>query len=123
MGSAWLDPGYIAPHTREAFWTPQRLASGAINAQSYAIGWRANSNFKALGPDRPVWNVHHGGVSKGAYSWLVVYPDCRLVVALNANARLDDFGDFIAIEQAISRMFLERIIASSPLPSNCSHKS
>lgn len=39
------------------------------------------------------------------YSWLVVYPEQRLVVALNTNARLDDFSDFMAIEQAITRTF------------------
>lgn len=106
IGSAWLDTAYITPATRAAFWTPQKLASGEINEQSYAIGWRANANLRVLGEDKPVWNVHHGGVSKGAYSWLVIYPEQRLVVALNANARLDDFGDFMAIEQAITRSFL-----------------
>jgi serine beta-lactamase-like protein LACTB len=106
IGSAWLDPAYISPATREAFWTPQRLSNGEVNAQSYAIGWRANPNMRLLAEDKPVWNVHHGGVSKGAYSWLVVYPEQRLVVALNTNARLDDFGDFMAIEQAISRTFV-----------------
>ena len=105
IGSAWLDPAYITPATREAFWTPQRMANGEVNEQSYAIGWRANPNTRLLGEDKPVWNVHHGGVSKGAYSWLVIYPEQRLVVALNANARLEDFGDFMAIEQAISRTF------------------
>lgn len=106
IASAWLDPAYIAPATRDAFWTPQRLANGEINEQGYAIGWRANPNLRLLGEDRPVWNVHHGGVSKGAYSWLVIYPEHRLVIALNANARLDEFGDFMAIEQAITRAFL-----------------
>lgn len=105
IGSGWLDPGYITPATQAAFWTPQKLASGEVNEQSYAIGWRANPNLRVLGEDKPVWNVHHGGVSKGAYSWLVIYPEQRLVVALNANARLDDFGDFMAIEQAITRTF------------------
>lgn len=116
IGSAWLDPAYIAPATREAFWTPQTLASGAVNAQNYAIGWRANPNLRVLGADRPVWKVHHGGVSKGAYSWLVIYPEHRLVVALNANARLDEFGDFIAIEQAISREFLSKLSGRTELP-------
>jgi CubicO group peptidase (beta-lactamase class C family) len=106
IGSAWLDPAYIAPATREAFWTPQKLASGEINEQGYAIGWRANYSRKLLGEARPVWSVHHGGVSKGSYSWLVIYPEHRLVIALNTNARLDDFGDFIVIEQAITRGFL-----------------
>jgi CubicO group peptidase (beta-lactamase class C family) len=110
IGSAWLDPAYIARETRETFWTPQRLASGEINEQSYAIGWRSNPNHRVLGEDRPIWNVHHGGVSKGAYSWLVIYPDYHLVVALNTNARLDDFGEFMTIEQAISRLFLGELI-------------
>ena len=105
IGSAWFDPAYITPAARETFWTPQRLAKGGVNEQSYAIGWRANLNTRLLGEDKPVWNVHHGGVSKGAYSWLVVYPEQRLVVALNTNARLDDFSDFMAIEQAITRTF------------------
>lgn len=61
----------------------------------------------------PVWNVHHGGVSKGAYSWLVIYPEHRLVVALNANARLEEFGDFTAIEQAVSRAFLAKAAGHS----------
>lgn len=108
IGSAWLDPAYITPVTREAFWTPQRLANGEVNEQSYAIGWRANPNTRLLGEDKPVWNVHHGGVSKDAYSWLVIYPEQRLVVAFNTNARLDDFGDFMAIEQAITRVFLAK---------------
>jgi len=106
IGSAWLDPSYIEPTTRETFWAPQKLANGKVNEQSYAIGWRANLNRMLLGENKPVWNVHHGGVSKGAYSWLVIYPEQGLVVALNANARLDDFGDFMAIEQAITRTFI-----------------
>jgi CubicO group peptidase (beta-lactamase class C family) len=110
IGSAWLNPAYIAPATRQAFWTPQKLASGEINEQGYAIGWRANPNLRVLGESRPVWNVHHGGVSKGAYSWLVIYPEYHLVVALNANTRLDNFGDFMAIEQAIARAFLARTV-------------
>lgn len=107
IGAAWLDPAFISPATRAAFWTPQALADGQINPQSYAIGWRVQTSTALLGADRPVRIVHHGGVSKGAYSWLCLYPDLGIVVALNANARLDDFGAFMAIEQAITRQFLQ----------------
>lgn len=99
--------------TRNAFWEPQRLAGGTINPQSYAIGWRSNLNTALLGQDQPVWNVHHGGVSKGAYSWMCVYPELKIVVALNANARLDDFATFMAIEQDITRVFLKAGRAAS----------
>ncbi len=107
IGAAWLDPTFIKLETRAAFWAPQRLVDGDINPQSYAIGWRSNANTALLGADLPVWNVHHGGVSKGAYSWLSVYPELGIVVAMNANARLDEFRTFMAIEQAITRPFLE----------------
>lgn len=106
IGSAWLDPGYIRAETRAAFWEPQPMADGRMNPQSYAVGWRSNLSTLLLWPDRPMWNVHHGGVSKGAYSWLVAYPELGIVVALNSNARLDDFAAFMAIEQAITRAFL-----------------
>lgn len=109
IGAAWLDPTYIKPATREAFWTPQALSDGQINPQSYAIGWRSNPDFKHPGESEPVWMVHHGGVSKGAYSWLVVYPDLGAVVALNSNARLDNFPDFPAIEQKISSLFFKHL--------------
>ncbi|MGB3472925.1 MAG: serine hydrolase domain-containing protein [Erythrobacter sp.] len=105
IGAGWLNAAYITPQTRNAFWEQQRLANGEANEQNYAIGWRSNSNRSLLGLEQPVWHVHHGGVSKGAYSWLVIYPDLDIVVALNANARLDNFQDFIAIEQAITRNF------------------
>ncbi len=61
IGSAWLDPSYIDTATRETFWTPQKLANGEVNEQSYAISWRANPNRMLLGENRPVRNVHHGG--------------------------------------------------------------
>jgi serine beta-lactamase-like protein LACTB len=109
IGAAWLDAAYIGPQTRRAFWEPQRLASGEVNEQSYAIGWRSNPNRSLFGAEQPVWNVHHGGVSKGAFSWLVIYPELRVVVALNANARLDDFADFMAVEQAVTRHFVRAI--------------
>lgn len=40
----------------------------------------------------------------------MIYPDYHLVVALNTNARLEDFGEFMAIEQAITRLFLGKLI-------------
>lgn len=108
IGSAWLDRSFIAESTRTTFWQPQLLADGTANPQSYAIGWRSNPVKALLGPNNPVWLVHHGGVSKGAYSWLSVYPDLGIVVALNTNARLDEFPPFIEIEQSITREFLPK---------------
>lgn len=52
LGSAWLDPAFISPQTRERFWTPQRLTNGEINEQGYTLTWRWNSASKY---------AHHGG--------------------------------------------------------------
>lgn len=107
IGGRWFDPGFIRPETRTAFWEPQRLADGRVNEQYYAIGWRSHPQTRLLGPDRPVHNVHHGGVSKGAMSWLNLYPEWKVAIAINANARFDDFADLIALERPITRAFVD----------------
>lgn len=112
IGAGWFDADFIRPATVADFWTPVRLTDGSINPQSYAIGWRSNSQTLLFGPDRPIHNVHHGGVSKGAFSWLNLYPDLRLAVALNANTRTGDFAEFLRAELPLTRLFaaeLEKI--------------
>ncbi|MFL0356843.1 serine hydrolase domain-containing protein [Erythrobacter sp. GH1-10] len=116
MGGAWFDESFITAGTREMFWTPQALSDGQINEQRYAIGWRSNQQTALFGSDRPIHNVHHGGVSKGSYSWLNLYPELRLAVALNTNARLENFADFVALEYPITRAFSETLESAEVLP-------
>ncbi len=104
LGMAWLDEDYLRETTTNTFWTPQILSNGDINEQSYAIGWRSTQSFSEhLG--REFRYIHHGGVSKGAMSWLVVFPDLDIVVALNTNARADTFGDFIKPSRDLWKLF------------------
>ncbi len=107
LGSAWLDDDYIKPSVRQQFWTPQRLASGEINAQSYAVGWRVNTSSLLEYQGKPLLHAHHGGVSKGAMSWLVVYPELQLVVAINSNSKAATFQAFAAAETALTKLLLE----------------
>jgi len=110
VASAWLDDDYISETTRERFWTPMPLSSGEVNEQSYAIGWRANpESITRFGEDAPVRIVHHGGVSRGAMSWLILYPDLGIAVAVNINTQTDDFGDFSRVEPEITRLFAEAV--------------
>ena len=108
VASAWLDPDFIEPETRELFWTPVRLNDGTVNEQNYAMGWRADRVTSRFGDDRePVRIIHHGGVSRGAMSWLALYPELGISVAVNINTNTPEFGDFARAEPDIFRLFAE----------------
>jgi len=116
LGSAWLDESFLPATVREDFWTPVRLLSGEVNAQSYAVGWRVNPSRRIELDGRPLREVHHGGVSKGAMSWLVVYPGPGLVVAININARAGSFADFAAAETRLTRLAIAHALQPEPAP-------
>ena len=110
IGSMWLDENYVSKETREAFWTPQRLANGEVNEQDYAIGWRWREwDIDGLGVAR---NANHGGVSRGAQSWLLVLPDYDMAVAFNINSKTDEFRDFGIFYETIIREFALAIEAT-----------
>ncbi len=101
IGSAWLDEQFISEQTRQHFWQPQQLNNGEINRQNYALGWRFNQKTDSS----PAY-AHHGGVSRGAQSWLMVYPQEQLVLALNINATTAVFADFAKVSREIAQMFM-----------------
>ena len=118
LGVRWLDPEFIHPETRKIMWTPQALSNSEINEQQYALGWRFYSENPWPGqPGRTLRMAHHGGISKGAMSWLVVYPDYSLSIAVNANTRLENFSDFNAVEGYIAGYFLSTIEQLEVAPS------
>jgi CubicO group peptidase (beta-lactamase class C family) len=105
-----MDPEFIDPETRKVMWTPQVLTSGEVNEQRYAHGWRFYADgVHPWDPTRVLPYAHHGGVSKGAMSWLVVYPDYDLSVAVNINTRATTFSEFSEIEDRITALFVDRI--------------
>lgn len=114
LGSAWFNPDFIPAAIKQEFWTPQQLSSGEVNEQFYALGWRHFSQ-DALFCDkqnplsRNISYVHHGGVSDGAQSWLVLYPELQLVVAMNANTVKENYCDFAGQAARITRPFLQQI--------------
>ena len=127
IGGAWFDTTYISAATRERFWTPQRLADGRVNEQSYALGWRVSRQPRVVIDGCAARQVHHGGVSKGGVSWLVLYPDRRMAVSLMMNARPAQFAAFAGEELGIttlaSRALSTRTPPDGPGPktSGCSH--
>lgn len=114
LGSAWFDNDFIPASIQQQFWTPQKLHNGEVNKQFYALGWRhfsQNHLFcdKKNPLSRTISSVHHGGVSDGAQSWLVLYPELQLVVAMNANTVKENYCDFAGQAAVITKPFLQQI--------------
>ncbi|WP_448547501.1 serine hydrolase domain-containing protein [Thalassotalea fusca] len=106
LGSAFLDTQFISTETRELFWRAQALPNGKMPPHNYAVGWRTIllDLGEAIGEVRA---VNHGGVSRGAQSWLMVLPEYDMAVAVNINANTDVFGDFSRISRDIAMVFIQ----------------
>jgi serine beta-lactamase-like protein LACTB len=122
LGAAWLDPAFIHADIQQQFWTPQKLNNGEVNEQNYALGWRVTVRDhlfcdKENKLSKPIRYLHHGGVSDGAQSWLVVYPELQLVLAMNGNTVKDNYCDFARQAAGIIRPFL-RFIAPELVPAD-----
>jgi CubicO group peptidase (beta-lactamase class C family) len=121
LGSAWFNSDFIPAAVQQQFWTPQKLSNGEVNEQFYALGWRNFSqNHLFCDKDNPLNRtvnfVHHGGVSSGAQSWLVIYPELQLVVAMNTNTVKENYCDFAKQAAFITRPFLQQIAPELLLP-------
>jgi CubicO group peptidase (beta-lactamase class C family) len=77
FGMALLEPGLLSEQARRQMFTPVALADGTPTR--YALG------FQALEADGRRWLLQSGG-GPGISSWLALYPEERLVVALLSNA-------------------------------------
>lgn len=108
LGQGFLNQAYISAPTREMFWTPQPLNSGEVNHQNYGIGWRIHTLELGEG-FRPLTFMHHGGVSAGAQSFLMVIPEYNLSLAVNANVRTEIFSDFAKVSYELARLFIAEI--------------
>jgi len=76
-GSALLQPGFLTAETLHLLFTSQRTTDG--RETGYGVGWFV-ARDSVLGP---VYS--HGGGSVGGTSFLAIYPDSKLVVAIVTN--------------------------------------
>ncbi|MBC3764641.1 serine hydrolase domain-containing protein [Neptunicella marina] len=105
FGQGFMQSDFIPADVREAFYEPQRLNNGEVNPQNYAIGWRKHQI--SIDPALPEVDYYsHGGVSRGAQSFLMVIPEYQFSLAVNINRNVDEFGDFSKIAGQLSRLFL-----------------
>ena len=92
LGNAYFNKSFISQITKHKIWTPQKLSNGDINQQNYVIGWRVS---QLLVGDKTVDYMHHGGVSRGAQSLLVLIPEYKLSIAIKINAKTESFRRFL----------------------------
>lgn len=78
FGNALMGDDFLTDDSKHSLWTPVPLANGAMNPEYYALGFR-------VGQDELGTFVHHGGMSIGGYSFLVIYPDLGIVAAFVSN--------------------------------------
>lgn len=78
FGSALMGNDFLMEDSKNTLWTPVSLANGAMNPEFYALGFR-------VGQDELGRFVHHGGMSIGGYSFLLIYPDLGVVVTFMSN--------------------------------------
>lgn len=107
LGNALLNNTFLNEHTVTTLFTPQQLANGEINEEGYALGWRVNREQKMSGCESLSYVVHHGGVAMGSTSFLVLFPDYKLVVSLLMNRdKPSDFSDFSKYAFLIAEEFI-----------------
>ncbi|NMP17442.1 beta-lactamase family protein [Thalassotalea sp. Y01] len=105
MGLAHLNNNYLSEQVRREFSTPQRLESGEVNEQNYALAWLYGEwPADGVGLAR---NINHGGVSRGAQSFLAVFPELDMVIAINANIKTASYAEFSMLDEDILQAFIE----------------
>ena len=86
FGSAILKPGFLRESTLKMVLSPQETSGGTKT--KYGLGWEIHEDGDG-GPERRF--QHSGGVA-GSSSFLIIYPDRKVVIAWLLNS--DDFRDW-----------------------------
>lgn len=102
FANALLKGKLLNSDSKEMMWKPVALNSGDMNPENYALGFR-------VGQDDLGRYLHHGGKSVGGYSFLLIYPDNEVVVALAFNVTpAGDSIDRLGEAKKIARLFASR---------------
>lgn len=77
LGQGLLSGLVLKKETVALLFTPQSLQNG--KSTQYGLGWRIGTDSR----ERRI--VHHGGTIDGGRTFLLLYPDADLIVAITAN--------------------------------------
>jgi serine beta-lactamase-like protein LACTB, mitochondrial len=117
LGQGFMNNDFISNETRALFWTPQQTNNGEVNPQKYGIGWRIHDLDLGDGY-QPLSFIHHGGVSAGAQSFLMIIPEYQLSISVNANIRTEVFSDFASVSYKLAKLFIDQIEQQHPKTRN-----
>jgi serine beta-lactamase-like protein LACTB len=106
IGSMFLNQEFVSTATSQMFWTPQIVADGTPNPDGYSIGWRV-MELDVGGDIGKIKFANHGGVSRGAQSWLMVIPKYQMTIAVNINSKTEYFWTFGKVSLVLARQFIE----------------
>ena len=106
LGNAFLSDGIFPATIRQQLSQAQRLNDGRVNPQNYAIGMRHDPDWPLHKKTMHVAAIHHGGVAQGSTSWLIVFPQQQLVIALAINRQNRQFNELTRLGDAIAEQFI-----------------
>ncbi|MEB2774488.1 serine hydrolase domain-containing protein [Algoriphagus sp. D3-2-R+10] len=96
MCQSLLSHQFLKESTTQLLWTPATLADG--QKTNYGLGWR--QDLDSLGRTY----VHHGGSSIGGRSFLLLYPNEELSIAVTSNLSTNFDQKFVL---KIAELFIE----------------
>jgi len=103
FGSAHLQPGYLKAETLKVHFSPMHTADG--KSTNYAMNWDIHTDAQG----RATWSK--GGSSVGGKSILLMFPNEKLVIAIQHNLTNPNYG---TLPNQIADLFLRRAASSSP---------
>jgi CubicO group peptidase (beta-lactamase class C family) len=105
FGAAFLKPGFLEPATVDELFRTLRTSAGEDTG--FGLGWRAGVDAKK----RRI--VHQPGGGPGISSWLLLYPDENVVIAILSNQTGAPVGDKAL--DTIADSFIERRPRQAPV--------
>lgn len=93
----------------DIIFTPYPLKNGESNEQNYGIGWRIDPVILTVNDLRTEFKtVHHGGNSAGSMTFLLMFPDQKLSIAMATNTNPNNAGELRGKMYSVAKVFLSK---------------
>ena len=107
FSNSLLNYELVSKDQTKRMFTPVSLSDGKSNDQNYGIGWRIDPVVLTINNLRTEFEtVHHGGNSAGSMTFLLMFPDQKLCIAMATNTNPDNAGELRGKMYSVARIFL-----------------